>query len=61
MSFKDEDDFEEYLSDITEGVKAEIKAQANKGVEMTPPGSPQKPPKEVLSDDEIKGLADMLG
>jgi hypothetical protein len=61
MNFKDEDDFEEYLSDITEGVKAEIKAQANKGVEMTPPGSPQKPPKEVLSDDEIKGLADMLG
>jgi hypothetical protein len=61
MSFKDEEDFEEYLSDITEGVKAEIKAQTTKGVELTPPGTSQKPPKEVLSDDEIKGLADMLG
>ena len=66
MSFKDDEEFDEYLDEIQEELDAENQERANKGLEKlgTPPATggsgstTRKDDKdEVMSDDEVKELA----
>ena len=65
MTFKDEEDFEDYLDEVKDDLERENQDRANKGLEKlgTPPASvpgktpPATPSEEVLSDDEIKNIA----
>lgn len=62
MSFKDEEDFDEYLEEVQSQIDEENQDRANKGLERlgTPPAVPPKAVNEeddVLSDDEVKALA----
>lgn len=62
MSFKDDEDFEDYLEDIQSQIDDENQDRANKGLEKlgTPPAVPPATSHEddkVMSDDEVKSLA----
>jgi len=62
MSFKDEEDFDEYLEEVQSQIDEENQDRANKGLERlgTPPAVPPKvvnDDDDVLSDDEVKALA----
>lgn len=63
MSFKDEDDFDEYLEGIKDDLETENKERKERGLDAlgNPPaggGNHTPAPKEkVLSDDEVKELA----
>lgn len=65
MKFEDDEDFEEFFSDVEEDLKSENQERANKGLEkLGAPaigsGSEKKEDKpEVLSEDEIKAIAMM--
>ncbi|MDE6339637.1 MAG: hypothetical protein K2K97_07620 [Muribaculaceae bacterium] len=62
MTFKDDEAFDEYFSDVEEDLKSENQERANKGLEKlgapATGGSVKKDKKpEVLSDEEIKEIA----
>lgn len=65
MSFKDDDEFEDYLEDLKEDVEAENQDRADRGLEkLGNIPSPDKNGKdkkedELMSDDEVKKLAQM--
>lgn len=65
MSFKDEEDFEDYLEDLKEDIEAENQDRADRGLEkLGNIPSPDKNGKdkkedELMSDDEVKKLAQM--
>ncbi len=65
MTFKDDEEFDEFISEVEEDLKSENQERANKGLEKlgapaTGGGSKKKDEKpEVLSEDEIKELAKM--
>lgn len=61
MSFENDDDFEEFLSEITEDLKAYDQELANAGLALTPPAAGGKPKEEEpFSDSEIDAMADIL-
>jgi hypothetical protein len=61
MSFEDEESFEDYLDELQEELDEENQERANKGLETlgNPPAGnqPKKDDDELMSDDEIKALA----
>lgn len=63
MSFKDDDDFDEYLDGIKDDIDAENKERKEKGLEAlgTPPAGggnhTPKPKEKVYTDEEVKELA----
>lgn len=65
MSFKDEEEFEDYLEDLKEDIEAENQDRADRGLEkLGNIPSPDKNGKdkkedELMSDDEVKKLAQM--
>ena len=67
MTFKDEDDFDDYLDEVKEDLEKENQDRANKGLEKlgnppaAQPGKPQSvtPSEELLSDDELKSIASL--
>lgn len=64
LSFKDDDDFEDYLDDLKEEIEEVNQERANDGLEKLgniPVPSPKKTKKEdeLMSDDEVKKLAQM--
>lgn len=63
MNFDDEDDFEEYLSEVEDDLKAYNQERADAGLSSmgNPPGGKgdkQERKEEVFSDEEIDSLAD---
>lgn len=65
MSFKDEEEFEDYLEDLKEDIEAENQDRADRGLEklgnIPSPDKNDKDKKEdeLMSDDEVKKLAQM--
>lgn len=64
MKFENDEDFDEFYSEVEEDLKSENQDRANKGLEKlgapATGGSEKKDKKpEVLSDDEIKAVAKM--
>lgn len=65
MSFKDEEEFEEYLEDLKEEIEAENQERANNGLEklgnIPAPDKNQNNNKEdeLMSDEDVKKLAQM--
>ena len=62
MSFEDEESFEDYLDELQEEIDEENQERANKGLETlgNPPSGNRKKndeENELMSDDEIKALA----
>lgn len=62
MSFENDDEFDEFLSEVQEDLKAYNQERANAGLALTPPTSGGGKPKEnePFSDNEIDDMADML-
>lgn len=62
MSFENDDDFEEFLSEVTEDLNAYNQERANAGLALTPPAAGGGKPKEEepFSDNEIDAMADIL-
>lgn len=63
MQFENEDAFEEYLTEVQEDLKSYNQERANDGLSRlgNPPAATDesKKKKEELSEDELKGLADL--
>lgn len=65
MSFKDDEEFEDYLEDLKEDIEAENQDRADRGLEklgnIPAPDKNGKDKKEdeLMSDDEVKKLAQM--
>lgn len=64
FSFKDEDDFEDYLEDLKEEIEEENQERANHGLEKlgnipAPTNKKGKNEDELMSDDDVKKLAQM--
>lgn len=65
MSFKDDEEFEDYLEDLKEDIEAENQDRADRGLEkLGNIPAPDKKDKdktedELMSDDEVKKLAQM--
>lgn len=64
MTFKDDDEFDDYLDELKEDIEAVNQERADKGLEklgVPPATSIKKKPgdKELMSDDEVKELAKM--
>lgn len=65
MKFENEDEFEDYLEDLKENIEEENKERLEKGLEAlgkipTPDTTPQqKEEDKLMSDDEVKKLAQM--
>lgn len=62
MSFEDEDEFDKYLSEVTEDLKAYNQERADAGLLVVPPAAGNGKPKEdePFSDNEIDAMADIL-
>lgn len=65
MSFKDEEEFEEYLEDLKEDIEAENQERADRGLgklgNIPAPDKNRKDKKddELMSDEDVKKLAQM--
>lgn len=64
LSFKDEDDFEDYLEDLKEEIEEVNQERANEGLEKlgnipAPDKKTEKKEDELMSDDDVKKLAQM--
>lgn len=64
ISFKDDEDFEDYLEELKEEIEEENQERANHGLDKLGniPAPTKKTPKkedELMSDDEVKKLAQM--
>lgn len=64
MTFKDDDEFDDYLDELKEDIEAVNQERADKGLEklgVPPATNIKKKPgeKELMSDDEVKELAKM--
>lgn len=64
MTFKDDDEFDDYLEELKEDIEAVNQERADKGLEklgVPPATNIKKKPgeKELMSDDEVKELAKM--
>ena len=64
ISFKDDEDFEDYLEELKEEIEEENQERANHGLEKlgnipTPGTKPEKKEDELMSDDDVKKLAQM--
>lgn len=64
ISFKDDEDFEDYLEELKEDIEAENQGRANNGLEKlgnipAPDKKNNKEEEELMSDDDVKKLAQM--
>lgn len=62
MNFENDEDFEDFLSEVTEDLKAYNQERADAGLALTPPTAGGGKPKdeEPFSDNEIDAMADIL-
>lgn len=62
MSFENDDEFDDFLSEVQEDLKAYNQERADAGLVVTPPAAGGGKPKEnePFSDNEIDDMADML-
>lgn len=64
LSFKDDEDFEDYLDELKEEIEEVNQERANEGLEKlgnipAPDKKPNKKEEELMSDDDVKKLAQM--
>lgn len=64
ISFKDDDDFEDYLEELKQEIEDENQERANHGLDKlgnipAPGNKPEKKEEELMSDDDVKKLAQM--
>lgn len=64
ISFKDDEDFEDYLEELKEEIEEENQERADHGLEKlgnipAPDKKPNKKEEELMSDDDVKKLAQM--